>query len=251
MGIVGKIVGGTIGFALGGPLGAIAGAVFGHAFDSSEESGLQGRSDSLSGIEQTQLAFFVSTFSMLAKLAQADGQVRNEEIDTIEAFAVRDLKLNPAEREVALNIFRAALASPARFEDFALQFYQRFQNNHQMIEMMVDILVRVSVADGVVNRAEEALLLHAVRIFQMGEQRYGQIKSRYTATENQAYEVLGCRSDDSDESIKKRYRTLVQSYHPDKIAGKGLPEEFIDLAHEKFREIQKAYETVKQERGLK
>ena len=251
MGIVGKIVGGTIGFALGGPLGAIAGAVFGHAFDSSEADVPLDRGSHMSGIEQSQLAFFVSAFSMLAKLAQADGQVRNEEIDTIEAFAVRDLNLRPAEREVALNIFRAALASPARFEDFAIQFHQRFQNNYQMIEMMVDILLRVSVADGVLNRTEEALLLNAVRIFEMGEQRYGQLKARYIASHGQAYEVLGCQRDDSDETIKKRYRTLVQSYHPDKIASKGLPDEFIQLAHEKFREIQNAYDSIKQERGLR
>jgi DnaJ like chaperone protein len=40
-------------------------------------------------------------------------------------------------------------------------------------------------------------------------------------------------------------------YHPDKIISKGLPEEFNQLAHDKFREIQEAYEIIKKERGIK
>lgn len=250
MGIVGKIVGGTIGFALGGPLGAVAGAVFGHAFDSSNTALEQSDRSRLSMVEESQLAFFVSTFSMLAKMAKADGRVSNEEIDTIEAFAVRDLGLTPENREVAFNIFRTALESPARFEDFAVQFHQRFQHQPQMAEMMIDILLRVSVADGALNRSEEALLLNAVRIFNMDEARYNQLKSRYGVPGTHAYEVLGCSPEDSAEHIKKQYRQLVQAYHPDKIASKGLPDEFNQLAHEKFREIQGAYEQIKQERGL-
>lgn len=64
------------------------------------------------------------------------------------------------------------------------------------------------------------------------------------------YAILGCSKDDPDDRIKKQYRTLAFEYHPDKIASKGLPEEFIQLANDKFREIQEAYDAVKKERGL-
>ena len=84
MGIIGKIVGGTIGFALFGPLGAVAGAAFGHAFDSENALTQRNQANHLSMLEESQLAFFVGAFSMLAKLAKADGQVKKEEIDTIE-----------------------------------------------------------------------------------------------------------------------------------------------------------------------
>lgn len=248
MSIIGKVVGGTIGFALGGPLGAIAGAVFGHAFDSSDTPMESGARNRLSMLEESQLAFFVSTFSMLAKLTKADGRLSSEEVDAIEAFAAHDLNLSPASREVAFNIFNTALDSPASFEDFAAQFYAHFKNQPQMIEMMIDILLRVSVADGNLTVAEESLIISAVHIFNMETTRYEQIKAHYWASSDRAYTVLGCQRGDSNEEIKKRYRHLVQSYHPDKIAGKGLPDEFIQLAHEKFREIQSAYEDIKKER---
>ncbi len=249
MGIIGKIVGGTIGFALAGPLGAVAGAVFGHAFDS--ESSLQKvEHDHLSSVEESQLAFFVATFSMLAKLAKADGRVTQEEIDTIDRFAVHELGLNPPNREVAFNIFRTALDSPASFEDFATQFYHHFRFQDHMLEMMVDILLKVGVADGRLHAAEEAMILSAVRVFHFDSSRYAQLKSKYAHTVEQAYHVLGCKREESDEAIKKCYRRLVQTYHPDKIASKGLPEEFTRLAQDKFREIQAAYEEIKTERGF-
>ena len=251
MGIIGKIVGGTIGFALGGPLGAVAGAVFGHAFDSDEKLPLHRNGGRLSGIEESQLAFFVGTFSMLAKLVKADGRVSREEMAVIEQFALQDLGLTPQSREVAFNIFNAALDSPASFEDFAIQFYGYFQSQPNMIEMMVDILLRVSVADGNLHVAEEAMILSAVRIFNFNPSRYEQMKSKYAHSSDAFYDVLGCRRTDTDEAIKKRYRYLAQTYHPDKIAGKGLPDEFTQLAQDKFREIQTAYDAIKKERGIR
>jgi DnaJ like chaperone protein len=250
MGIIGKIVGGTIGFALGGPLGAVFGAVFGHAFDSDNTALQENPRPEPSVLEETQLAFFVGTFSMLAKLAKADGRVGQEEIDTIESFAIKELGLTPSSREVAFNIFRAALNSPASFEDFAMQFYSHFRNQPQMIEMMIDILLRVAAADGAIHLAEETLILSAARIFHFDQNRLNQLKSRYMASSEKYYAVLGCNRQDPDETIKRRYRHLVQTYHPDKIAAKGLPDEFTQLAQDKFREIQEAYETIKKERKM-
>jgi DnaJ-domain-containing protein 1 len=64
------------------------------------------------------------------------------------------------------------------------------------------------------------------------------------------YAVLNCLSNDSDDHIKKQYRKLVSEYHPDKIASKGLPEDFTVFAAEKFQKIQEAYENIKRARGI-
>ena len=255
MGWMGKLVGGTIGFALGGPLGAIFGAAFGHAFDAGSE--LDGRPQTaaggqrLSSVETDQLTFFVAAFSMLAKLAQADGRVTKEEIDSIEGFMARDLRLDPQGRTVAVNIFRTALNAPGSFDDFARQFYQQFHSQPQMLEVMVDILLRVAVADGRMTPGEEKLIHAAVAIFNVSDVRYQQLKSRYVQNDDKAYAVLGCSPDDSDEAVKRCYRQRVQEYHPDKIAAKGLPDEFTRFAQDKFREIQEAWETIKAHRGIK
>jgi len=46
----------------------------------------------------------------------------------------------------------------------------------------------------------------------------------------------------SFSEIKKAYLKKRKEFHPDTLIGKGLPEEFIGKAKEKFIEIQEAYE---------
>ncbi|MEE4112603.1 MAG: co-chaperone DjlA [Desulfobacteraceae bacterium] len=250
MGWMGKLVGGTIGFALGGPLGAIFGAAFGHAFDSGSALDTTGNRPRLSTVEQHQLTFFVAAFSMLAKLAQADGRVTREEIDSIESFMEKDLRLNAESRNAAVNIFRTALNAPGTFADFAHQFHQQFRDQPQMLELMIDILLRVAIADGSLTQGEESLILSAVYTFNFSAGRYEQLKSQYVRTADKAYAVLGCSPTDDDDQVKRCYRMRVQEYHPDKIAAKGLPDEFTRFAQDKFREIQEAWEQIKAARGI-
>jgi len=251
MGWMGKLVGGTIGFALGGPLGAIFGAAFGHAFDTGTELDTARRGPQLSRVEKNQLTFFVAAFSMLAKLARADGQVTQEEIDSIESFMEKDLRLNAESRHAAVNIFRTALNAPGTFDDFARQFYGEFHDQPQMLEVMIEVLLRVAVSDGSMTAKEEELILVAVNTFRFSSVRYDQLKSKYVKTADKAYAVLGCSPNDDDDQVKRCYRQRVQEYHPDKIAAKGLPDEFTRFAQDKFREIQEAWEEVKEERGIK
>ncbi len=244
------MVGGTIGFALAGPLGAIAGAAFGHAFDTTAESEVQDNRGYLSAGETAQMTFFVAAFSMLAKLVKSDGRIEKEEIDTIERFMVEDLNLDPNSRRYAREIFQTALHSHETFEGFAVQFYQQFRYQPQFLDLIIDILLRVAVSDSALNANEEKVILSAVRIFNFSNEKYGLLRSKYVSDVEKYYAVLGTRPTDPDEVIKQHYRKLVQDYHPDKIVSKGLPEEFVKFASDKFREIQEAYQAIKKERGM-
>lgn len=254
MGWLGKMVGGTIGFALGGPIGAVAGAAFGHTFDKKEAAYLADPGmkmhQRLSTDEETQLTFFVAAFSMLAKIVKADGRVSKQEIASIESFMKNDLNLDQESRNTAINIFRHALNSPESFDAFALQFYRVFRSQPRVIELMMDVLLRVSAADGVISQHEETLLQSAAGIFNFSDADYARLKSKYAKSVNRYYAVLKCDDNCSNEEVKKQYRKLVSEYHPDKIASKGLPEEFIKFANDKFVEIQEAYDCIRKERGF-
>ncbi len=252
---LGKVIGGTIGLALGGPLGAVAGAAFGHAFvDKREDEYLRSipgrKRPGLSSNEEAQLVFFTAAFSMLSKISKADGRISEEEIKVVERFMVNDLQLDEATRDTAQNIFRNAVTSSQTFEDFARQFYSVFKYQTNIIELMMDVLLRVSSADGNISDIEEQMLLSASRIFSFSRAEYEQLKSRYVKKSDPYYAVLKCDKNASNEEIKKKYRTLVQEYHPDKVQAKGLPEEFIKFAADKFAEIQEAYEHIRKSRGF-
>ncbi len=255
---LGKIVGGTMGFFLGGPLGLIAGIAFGNLFDSSARGGnaFIDHSSDFTQTDQTKMVFFVGAFSMLAKIATADGSMVQTERQKVEEFITRDLKLNLSEREAAVKVFNAALSNHSTtFDQFAAQFYQNFSNERTLIELMMDVLVRVAAADGTISSAEMNHINSAARIFNIPKSLLDTIMRQYSGSTaasapSKSYSVLGLTPEATDADVKKAYRKMSIEFHPDTVASKGLPEEFTRFATEKFRSIQEAYESIKKERGM-
>ena len=61
------------------------------------------------------------------------------------------------------------------------------------------------------------------------------------------YSVLGVSRNASDEEIRRAYLELARKYHPDKYAGSDLAE----LAEEKMKEVNSAYEEIQNMRSGK
>lgn len=59
------------------------------------------------------------------------------------------------------------------------------------------------------------------------------------------YSVLGVSQNASDDEVKKAYRELARKYHPDNYQNNPLA----DLAEEKMKEINEAYDTITKQRS--
>lgn len=62
---------------------------------------------------------------------------------------------------------------------------------------------------------------------------------------NNPYEILGIKEGASEEEIKRAYKRLVRKYHPDQYMNNPLS----DLAEEKLKEINEAYDYLMKKRG--
>lgn len=62
---------------------------------------------------------------------------------------------------------------------------------------------------------------------------------------NDPYGVLGVKQSASDEEVKRAYRDLARKYHPDNYQNNPLA----DLAEEKMKAINEAYDTIMKTRG--
>ena len=242
---MGKILGGGLGFLLGGPIGAVLGAVLGHH---TVDSG-----GTFSGLESKQGIYFAATFSMLGKIAKADGVVTDDEIQIVDQVMRNNLQLSPDARLFAIDIFNVAKDSDVPFGDFAHQFHGEFGHSQEILISLIDLLLLVAYADGELHPGEEAMIQEAVQIFGLQGQ-YSQLKSRFSGLPddiNRYYEILGCSQGDTLSAVKKKYRKLAMEHHPDRIHANGMPPEFAQVAEDRFKEIQHAYDLVVKHIGRK
>ncbi|MGD1820360.1 MAG: TerB family tellurite resistance protein [Pleomorphochaeta sp.] len=260
----GKLIGGLLGFTLGGPLGLIAGIAFGNLFDKADT---YDTNNSYTGtkyyefgqrrmnrVEQRNMLFFVGVFSLLARMSQADSTVSKEERAAVNNFIDNDLNLDMASRDAARRVFEAALVNGGTVEQFARQLYSAFNHDQAILQLTIEALFKVAVADGNISIEEENIIKQVIAIFRFSPSYYAGMKNKYSTesfSDKTAYAVLGLSKDATESEIKKAYRKLSIEYHPDTIASKGLPEEFSKMATQKFREIQTAYEKIKKERNIK
>jgi len=243
----GKLTFGSLGLFLGGPLGAIIGAAIGHhVVDKKVAMSGPGR---LNQTEKARAAFFVSIFSILGRIAEADGATTEDEVEVVNKF-LDSLNISTDERNFARKVFSEARHSHYSIEDFASQFYSINRNNRSVVNSFMDVLFQVAAADGRLHPAEEQALQSVKRVFNISDSEFQSLKARYFDTADRYYRVLGCTPASSDAEIKTSYRKLVKDFHPDTIVSKGLPEEFTEFASRRFKEIQEAYEQVRRKRGF-
>ena len=241
MSIWGKILGGAAGFAVGGPLGALLGAMAGHAVDQYRDSEL------IPSDSTRQVTFTIAVIVLSAKMAKADGVVTRDEI---AAFR-RVFQIPPHEVRNVGRVFDMARSDSAGYEPYAEQVARLFRGHPQVLEDLLGALFHIALADGSLHTRELEFLEHVAEIFGFSEADFDRIKSIHVGPDAaDPFTVLGLAHDASDQEIKSTYRKLIRENHPDKLIAEGLPQEFIDVANEKMKAINGAYDKIAKQRGL-
>ncbi len=267
---MGIIIGGILGFKFGGYLGMIFAAWLGY----SVEQRLVGPKLASTNKKQTQESFFNALFLTMGRLAKVDGQVSTSEINRAENI-MRHMNLNNEMRQRAIGLFNQGKDSNHDIESALRQFGQFAKRSLSLKQIFLEMLVDVAEADGMISRAEQQLiervcqligypvqLLYAMmkmRGFAGQNTNYqkqrgdGHQQSRQRSTNRQApfnpYQVLGVNQNDNKATIRKAYKRLMSQHHPDKLVARGLPPEMMKVAEEKAKQVQLAWEKVKDLKG--
>ena len=232
----GKIIGGVLGSFIG-PWGTAIGIGIGHQFDKGA-----------SRVQQAGMAMQVAFFGCMAKMAQADGKITKEEIRAVEQIIAR-LGYTPTMRAAAIDIFRKAKDDSHTAGDYLNQLASVIQFNPQIAMTFLAALHAIAQADGLIHPNEREILLQAERAFRLRPGTVETLLGGGSANDlDQAYKVLEVSPDMSDAEIKRVYRQKCTEFHPDKLASKGLPDEFMEFANEQLAKINEAYDTLKKAR---
>lgn len=235
----GKIIGGVLGSLLG-PWGTALGVGIGHQFDKGSTR-----------VQEAGMVMQVAFFGCLAKMAQADGKITQGEISAVEQIIAR-LGYSPQMRAAAIAIFRKAKDDPHTAADYLNQLATVIRFNPQMGMTFMAALHAVAQADGEIHPTEREILLQAERAFRLPAGTLDALLGgQKTKNPVEAYKVLGVTPEMTNDEIKKVYRQKCIAFHPDKLASKGLPKEFMEYANEQLSKINEAYDTLKKSRAAR
>ena len=153
------------------------------------------------------------------------------------------------QRVFAIEIFNHAKDDHNSFRDYASQLASLLSSDKSALIMFYELLFELSMADGHLDPSEENLLLEAIEIFQIDQEFFKINKKKYGGNISDAYIILGVTEDMAFKDIKVAYQRKRKEFHPDTLLSKGLPEELLEKAKEKFIEIQSAFEEIEKQKN--
>jgi DnaJ like chaperone protein len=188
-----------------------------------------------------QVAFSVAMIALSAKMAKADGIVT---FDEMQAFQQIFHFPEGEERNVA-RLFDLAKQDTAGFEAYAGQIEKLCGSgggNCPALEDILDGLFHIAKADGAFHESELAFLEATAVIFKLDERHYQTILARHGADgEADPYAILGLKRGVGLDEARRSWRKLVRENHPDVLTGRGVPQEFIVIANERIKVINRAW----------
>jgi len=269
-----KLIAAGIGLAnfglIGAILGWIAGSLVSNLITDGPRALLPGGRQEIR--EERQAVFLKTLFLLMGRLAKADSKVSQSEINHVEQFMAQ-MGMTAQHRKEAIAHFQEGVKSEFHMDDTLSHFLAVCGRSLQMKHLLLVYMAGIALADGEMHSAEKELLGRVASKLGYSEQAFNQLmamiqgQNRFsggagsqhqygggsgpqgaTNTLEDAYQALGVSASDSDKDIKRAYRKLISQYHPDKLIGQGVPEDMIQKATERSKEIHAAYDLIEKYR---
>ena len=257
-----------LGWAIGGPIGALLGYWLGKAFSSNDQIG-GGYSDTQNAYHRgpyrntgTQQDVNAALMVLIAAVMKVDGQVRKSELDFVKRFLLANYGEERGKQ--MLKVLHEMVQKDIPINQVCQQI--KVNTDYSTRYHMVDFLFGIGAADGEFHQSEINMLrliaqylgISASDYTSIFERHVGYGDSNYSGNSNRSnysgstydkdpYRVLGIDSSATDDEVKKAYRRMAMKYHPDRVA--GMSEEMQRNAAEQMKEINQAYEVIKQRRA--
>ena len=235
--------------------------------------------------ENDRIDYRICILVLLAVMMKADGKNMVCELDRVKATIRRYYKTED-EQKTALKEFQSILNNKSNHKISTIYNNINKQFNYVAKSELIMELLAVAYADNKFTKIEDTTIQNILTKLNISRKEYKSIKNIFSKKYNQgeydqnkkqgdnqsgnsgqsksqnnkrhksngitvddAYDILKVDSNASDAEIKKAYRALAIIYHPDKVSSLG--DEAIRQATESMKQINQAWELVKEARGMR
>jgi DnaJ like chaperone protein len=240
MSVIGWITSGARDLPLGGPLGALIERAARCLPRRAQWRALWRGAAPRNTDPRHSIGFTIAVIALGAKMAKADGTVTRDEV-----AAFREVFQVPPGEEAHLRlVFDLARKSTAGFESYARQIGRMFAGDRGVLEDLLGGLFHIALADGRLCPAEDAYLREVARHLGLDGSAYARLRALYAGApgdgNDEAHAILSVAREASPGEIRAAHRRLVRAYHPDLLAGRGLPPQSLALATARVARINAA-----------
>lgn len=194
--------------------------------------------------QEGDVGFTAAVIGLAAKMAKADGEVTGSEVRA----AAQVFRPPPGEEEAFRRAFAIARQSVHGFESYARQIGRKYRTRPCLLEDVLDGLFHIAAADGMVGEKELAYLRTVSGHFGFTDLEFRRIKATNLGLErHDPYAVLGIFPGATLEEARQAWRRLAAENHPDRMAERGAPPEFVSIAHEKMAALNAAFAAIRAE----
>ncbi len=228
--------------------GAVVGFLVGSFLDGfgNKQGGGQSVFGDLTRQSVSPADFELNLLSLCSIVIKADGKVTQNEMNYVQQYFVATYG-----KDKANAIFRTFNEINKKHE-ISAQRICAFLNQRTRYEVRLQLLhflFGIAQSDGSVSALEVDKIREIAGYLRVALRDFESIMAMFIKSADNAYKILEIEKTATDEDIKKAYRTMAKKYHPDRVNTEN--EAIKKGAEEKFKEVQKAYETIQTERGLK
>ena len=183
--------------------------------------------------------FELSLLALSALIIKADGKVLQKELVFVRNFFISQYGKDRADS--IFKTFNSEIKKDVQHLDQLTQIFVQ-QTGYETRLQILHFLFGIANSDGSVSKLELEKLSQISFGLGLRLIDFESIKAMFIKNTDNAYKILEIDSSASATEIKNAYRKMVKKYHPDKLRGQDPA--MIKGAEEKFREVQKAYETI-------
>ena len=239
-----KLLWGGLGWVVAGPIGAILGYAYGSMSSESTMGNIGMNHRSRRSIKTRHGDFVISVLVLLAKVMKADGKLLRSELDYVKNFLKQQFGVQQAKE--LMMVFKEILDQDYPLRDVCRQI-QRSMDHPSRLEL-IHILYGLSASDGDVHEKEVHVIQSIANYLNINKNDYESIKAVFAKDSEAPYRLLEIDPSASGEEVKKAYRKMANKYHPDKVSHLG--KEMQDLAEEKFKAVNDAYQQIKKNQNI-